>query len=164
MNKKNLLIYIIISLIVLFLIPLTWFCSKGITINWIVFTEEYYKILLSYFVSPVLFGFLAYLLIEEWKSKKQNSEIKKLIIEQKKIAGEIFADNLSNDLKLKEKIKMFVENNIKLINLKSPYLLGTVKSDIIIEQMNFYLSQQANDMLRKKAKDDIIVFCQNFKE
>jgi len=156
--SKKIVTCIIVFLSIVLLLPLTWIFCTNIIIDWATLTEEWYKILLSSFVSSVLFGFIAFLFIEFWKTKNQQHEIGELITTQKNIAKEILQNfNLEN-------LKTFLTNHNQIVLLQpnTLYLVGIIKGDIVIPQMDFYIRQLNDDILRNKAKDDIIIFCENF--
>ena len=156
--SKKVIIGVSAFLSIALLLPLSWIFFKGITINWATLTEEWYKTLLTPFVSTVLFGFVAFLFMKLWEEKNHQFEINKLIIEQKKIAEQIV---LNCDL---ETIKIFLSNNNQIIQKQtnSLYLEGIVNGDKIIDQMLFYIREKTDNMLREEAKKDIKEFCENF--
>ena len=157
--RKRIIGIFVLLFIVLLIIPLSWISSTGICFNWVTFTEEWYKILLSSFVSSVLFGVVAFLFIDSWKRKIKVREINTLIIKQKEIAGQI----LSN-CNARENILNFLYNHDKIIPHCPQYLEGTVKGQkyFIIRQMNFFINNQTDCVYKEKAKNDIIEFCKSF--
>ena len=144
--------------IVLLVLPLSWVSFTNITVDWVTFTEEWYKVLLTSFVSSVLFGFVVFLLIDSWGKKIEAHEINELIIKQKTIAKQILS-NCNN-----EDIRKFLSNHDRIIPHCPKYLEGTIKGHkfFIIRQMHFYINTHKNSMYKEKAKNDIIKFCRNF--
>ncbi|MDR2126639.1 MAG: hypothetical protein LBP63_07405 [Prevotellaceae bacterium] len=155
--NKNAFFVIAIVLVIILLLPLCWSSCKNITIDWVTFTEEWYKTFFSSFLSTVLFGFVVYIFIESWHNTTNQHEIETLINKQKEIATQILSR--CNQIN----IKAFLSNHNQIISKQPYYLIGIINGQKIIEQMLFFIKTNKNHILMEAAKKDIIEFCENFK-